>query len=213
LKLVNFKLPNDLSALGGLSFSSYARLGMQAPELSFASPLGSRISPYSASPTPHTINISRESIMISQSQEQTASSGNIEFDTDEPSLLQNFWESTHISCGSNESICGPFFLDTENTETKAKYERFYTSNVEPMHSNNIDPFNHDMVGPKSCEYCGSSSTRSCDPFDTKIDKQTGQLLPVCTRPKLYFLKKRPPFDNDDRQWDPTTEYSIKDKQV
>mmetsp|Transcript_29857 Transcript_29857/g.71759 ORF Transcript_29857/g.71759 Transcript_29857/m.71759 type:complete len:167 (-) Transcript_29857:407-907(-) len=33
--------------------------------------------------------------------------------------------------------------------------------------------------PASCEYCGAKSTKEC--------------LNTCTRPKLYLLKKRPPF--------------------
>lgn len=50
-----------------------------------------------------------------------------------------------------------------------------------------DPFNPNMVGPKCCEYCKAATTLECDP-----DK--------CDRPKLYFLKKRPPFDTTDEEW-------------
>ena len=50
-----------------------------------------------------------------------------------------------------------------------------------------DPFNPNMVGPKCCEYCKADTTLECDP-----DK--------CDRPKLYFLKKRPPFDTTDEEW-------------
>lgn len=49
------------------------------------------------------------------------------------------------------------------------------------------------IGPKSCEYCKANSTNQCDED--------------CERPKLFFLKKRPPFA-DKEGWDPETEYRI-----
>jgi|EP00979_Chaetoceros_neogracilis_P007830 hypothetical protein len=52
-----------------------------------------------------------------------------------------------------------------------------------------DPFNPDIVGPKCCEYCNARTTLECDP-----DK--------CDRPKLYFVKKRPPFEVSDQEWSP-----------
>jgi hypothetical protein len=50
-----------------------------------------------------------------------------------------------------------------------------------------DPFNRNIVGPSSCEYCNAKSTLECD---TK----------TCDRPQLYFLKKRPPFENSREEW-------------
>jgi hypothetical protein len=140
---------------------------------------------------------------------------------DESSLLQHFWDATNIG---TESICGPFFLDKTEAHTTSEdshplehmhYEETNQTNHHdsipepiPTASNNIDPFNHDMVGPRSCEYCGSSSTRSCNSLVDTMDKQTGLLIPKCTRPKLYFMKKRPPFDNDTEKWDPVTECTL-----
>ncbi|GAX28788.1 hypothetical protein FisN_25Lh155 [Fistulifera solaris] len=50
--------------------------------------------------------------------------------------------------------------------------------------------------PKDCEYCGATQTKDCDP-------QT------CTRPVLYFQKKRPPFCKpESSKWDPTNDHAI-----
>lgn len=61
-----------------------------------------------------------------------------------------------------------------------------------------DPFNRNIVGPKSCEFCHASSTLRCH----------GD----CERPKLFFMKKRPPFENSE-EWDPVTEYHIDDHDI
>jgi hypothetical protein len=50
-----------------------------------------------------------------------------------------------------------------------------------------EPYNPNIVGPKSCEYCGAKTTLDCDPKS-------------CERPKLYFIKKKPPFENSRVQW-------------
>ena len=50
------------------------------------------------------------------------------------------------------------------------------------------------LGPGSCEYCGSDSTERC--------QNDGS----CSRPRLYFLKKRPPFATDWDGWDRETEF-------
>jgi len=50
-----------------------------------------------------------------------------------------------------------------------------------------DPFNPNMVGPKHCEYCKAATTLECDPHK-------------CDRPKLFFSKKKPPFDTSDEEW-------------
>lgn len=147
---------------------------------------------------------------------------------DESSLLQHFLDATNMPCGgSTDTICGPFFMDRthmfNHNHNKEKdgldhirdddaTATFHDSSSEPIStSNNIDPFNRDMIGPRSCEYCGSSSTRICHSSDETVvvkDQQIGQDIPKCTRPKLYFMKKRPPFDNNADKWDPISEYSI-----
>lgn len=50
-----------------------------------------------------------------------------------------------------------------------------------------EPYNPNVVGPKSCEYCKAKTTLDCDPVS-------------CDRPKLYFIKKKPPFENSRVQW-------------
>lgn len=53
--------------------------------------------------------------------------------------------------------------------------------------------------PQFCEYCGSHDTKECSPSK-------------CTRPKLYFQKKRPPFMKPDPHvWDPMTDHYIEPK--
>jgi len=50
------------------------------------------------------------------------------------------------------------------------------------------------VVPTFCEYCNVESTKLC--ADT------------CTRPKLFFQKKRPMFCRPDAtRWDPVTDYA------
>ena len=66
-------------------------------------------------------------------------------------------------------------------------------NYQHLPETDHDPFNRDMVGPRSCEYCGESSTLNCGND--------------CDRPKLFFLKKRPPFESTDG-WDHETEYRL-----
>lgn len=56
-----------------------------------------------------------------------------------------------------------------------------------------EPVNRNIVGPRSCEFCHAWSTLHCD-----ID---------CERPKLFLLKRRPPFKNK-VGWDPVTEYQL-----
>jgi len=49
--------------------------------------------------------------------------------------------------------------------------------------------------PTSCEYCQATSTAECPVF--------------CSRPKLYFQKKRPPFaKRDDKKWDERTDHVL-----
>ena len=50
------------------------------------------------------------------------------------------------------------------------------------------------ISPGHCEYCGAANTDDCGP--------------ECERPELFFRSKRPPFANNDDEWDPTTEYRI-----
>ena len=74
------------------------------------------------------------------------------------------------------------------------------------------------VGPGSCEYCGRGDTSACPsnlPGDCVAhpmfrgrrggndpDDGGGR---ACPRPKLFFLKKRPPFAGPEG-WNPVTEY-------
>lgn len=48
--------------------------------------------------------------------------------------------------------------------------------------------------PTTCEYCKAEHVLDC--------------THDCQRPKLFFRKKRPPFDSDPKRWDPVTEYEL-----
>ncbi|KAL7549448.1 hypothetical protein ACHAWF_012713, partial [Thalassiosira exigua] len=87
------------------------------------------------------------------------------------------------------------------------------------------------VGPTSCEYCGRRDTSDCPsnlPQDFNLDRSYNSGTSagpgggegkhkkyynadsnddgeMCPRPKLFFLKKRPPFATPDG-WNPVTEY-------
>lgn len=76
------------------------------------------------------------------------------------------------------------------------------------------------VGPGSCEYCGRRDTAACPsnlPGDCVVHPMfrgsRGRNDPgdggggVCPRPKLFFLKKRPPFASPEG-WNPVTEYRM-----
>jgi hypothetical protein len=88
-----------------------------------------------------------------------------------------------------------------------------------------------LIGPTSCEYCGASNIADCrggndfpplrDVDDNEEDATKAQCRRVfidddayvvgeyattaCRRPRLFFLKKRPPFATPDG-WNPITEY-------
>mmetsp|Transcript_24902 Transcript_24902/g.37844 ORF Transcript_24902/g.37844 Transcript_24902/m.37844 type:complete len:201 (+) Transcript_24902:154-756(+) len=49
--------------------------------------------------------------------------------------------------------------------------------------------------PTECEYCGAKHVSECDPE-------------LCQRPRLFFQKKRPPFCQNDKKWDPVTDFAI-----
>lgn len=87
------------------------------------------------------------------------------------------------------------------------------------------------VGPTSCEYCGKSNTNDCpsnlpDQINTKRDNSSTsnsgtrnngthngthnnnhEETTTCPRPKLFFLKKKPPFATSDG-WNPKTDYRL-----
>jgi len=82
------------------------------------------------------------------------------------------------------------------------------------------------MGPTKCEYCAAESTMECTSnlpreynalfmgsttttttTTTTICKNISSTTRVCHRPKLFFLKKRPPFATMDG-WNPITEYRI-----
>jgi hypothetical protein len=45
----------------------------------------------------------------------------------------------------------------------------------------VDGLDQNIVGPRICEYCKAEDTTKC--------KES------CERPKMYFIKRRPPFEN------------------
>lgn len=55
-----------------------------------------------------------------------------------------------------------------------------------------DILHQHIVGPVACEYCKSSDTSKCDES--------------CERPKLFFLKRRPPFENSKEGYSKSGEY-------
>lgn len=62
------------------------------------------------------------------------------------------------------------------------------------------------VGPETCEYCGKGNTEHCTsnlPGEGRTGN--GEEENVCPRPKLFFLKKRPPFATPEG-WNPKTGY-------
>ncbi|KAL3794770.1 hypothetical protein HJC23_012780 [Cyclotella cryptica] len=62
------------------------------------------------------------------------------------------------------------------------------------------------VGPSACEYCGKSDTNRCT-SNLPGEGDVGQDENVCPRPKLFFLKKRPPFATPEG-WNPKTGYRL-----
>jgi hypothetical protein len=60
------------------------------------------------------------------------------------------------------------------------------------------------VGPSACEYCGKSDTHHCT-SNLPGEDPTTDGENVCPRPKLFFLKKRPPFATPEG-WNPKTGY-------
>ena len=58
---------------------------------------------------------------------------------------------------------------------------FHNNEICQNDSYTHDPFDRNIVGPRSCEYCNARTTLQC----TKD----------CPRPKLFFLRKKPPFEN------------------
>jgi len=72
-------------------------------------------------------------------------------------------------------------------------EDFQCSFLKGKKRYDYDPCNRSLLGPRSCEYCKAETTLKCA-WD-------------CERPKLFSLKKRPPFESRDG-WDPVTEYQI-----
>lgn len=55
-----------------------------------------------------------------------------------------------------------------------------------------DALNQHIVGPIACEYCKNSDTSKCDES--------------CERPKLFFIKRRSPFENSAEGYSKSGEY-------
>ena len=55
-------------------------------------------------------------------------------------------------------------------------------NIVTNSSHSYDPFDRNIVGPRSCEYCSAPTTLHC--------------AKDCPRPKLFFMRKKPPFENE-----------------
>ena len=81
---------------------------------------------------------------------------------------------------STESTCSFYFISAQQCSFLKGKKRY-----------DYDPCNRSLLGPRSCEYCKAETTLKCA-WD-------------CERPKLFSLKKRPPFESRDG-WDPVTEY-------
>lgn len=60
------------------------------------------------------------------------------------------------------------------------------------------------VGPTTCEYCGKANTDHCI-SNLPGEEPTNDEEKICPRPKLFFLKKRPPFATPEG-WNPKTGY-------
>lgn len=134
---------------------------------------------------------------------------------------ESFQESTNISC--MEACQAMSSVDGVMCGGLSKY--FHHEDSSPYLYSSSSP-----VGPTSCEYCGRRNTAHCpsnlpreyfsnkgrgdnggsnrnDSYDNNQDSSvhSNQEDVTCHRPKLFFLKKRPPFATPDG-WDPITEY-------
>uniref|UniRef100_A0A7S2UNC0 Uncharacterized protein n=1 Tax=Attheya septentrionalis TaxID=420275 RepID=A0A7S2UNC0_9STRA len=66
-------------------------------------------------------------------------------------------------------------------------------NSQPNNNGDGDSSIGSAIGWRKCEYCACASVTNCGP--------------TCQRPKLYFLKQKPPFCSPDG-WDPDSEYPM-----
>lgn len=99
--------------------------------------------------------------------------------------IENFYKSALEPCtGSEQSLremkceglslgCSFLYNDSPQSFEKNQRQRF-------------DPLNPNIIGPRQCEYCRAESTLDCEP--------------TCERPRLYFLKRKPPFETNDEEW-------------
>jgi hypothetical protein len=109
--------------------------------------------------------------------------------------IEKFYHALDKPCGDVEGIkC------EDSLSNMTYFGCSFLSPVEDMQTRSVsggevengfqkcrEPYNPNIVGPKSCEYCRAKSTLDCDPRN-------------CERPKLYFIKKKPPFENSRVQW-------------
>ena len=120
-------------------------------------------------------------------------------------VIENFYHAAlDKPCGSVEAIkcedslgnmsyfgcsfLSPFDHSSDRFASGTERENGYQKSRES--------YNPNIVGPKSCEYCKARTTLECD-------------SKTCDRPKLYFLKKQPPFENSRVKWDHDG-YSVRD---
>ncbi|KAL7461112.1 hypothetical protein ACHAXS_001543 [Conticribra weissflogii] len=133
-------------------------------------------------------------------------------------------------CGTgaidNMSLCSP------NIHFLSVFRSYHGSQNTSKDVDSSSPYIYSSsapIGPASCEYCGKKNTAECEsnlPLDcynnhrkpTKSSStvndnehedsysmKTSQSATPCPRPKLFFLKKKPPFATPEG-WNPKTEY-------
>lgn len=58
---------------------------------------------------------------------------------------------------------------------------FLSTTDEDVGQVGMDGLSQNIIGPRMCEYCKAKDTKECQAS--------------CERPNLYFIKRRPPFEN------------------
>lgn len=133
-------------------------------------------------------------------------------------------------CGTNAmdmTLCSP------NINFLSVFRSYHGSQDSSEGADSTSPYIYSSsapIGPASCEYCGKKNTEECEsnlPLDCysnhkkptelsnntvndnededSISMKTPQSTTPCPRPKLFFLKKKPPFATPEG-WNPITEY-------
>jgi hypothetical protein len=89
-------------------------------------------------------------------------------------IIENFYHSA-VDKSCPDIICD----DTHNNG--GFMCNFLSTLDEDVGQVGIDGLGQNIVGPRMCEYCNAKDTKECQES--------------CERPKLYFIKRRPPFEN------------------